>query len=145
MNLLPKIGWIQWQNPYSLTDQEKEDSWDEDSDLEYVDDYEESKPKNFPNVHVVITPMGAVPLAEHSEPQKVFNLWMAHTNFDITTQIAKEVEKVPGVETLDIYSRYRMRVGIGKMFNSKGVIQEINASLYKLVKESKTNATKKFF
>jgi len=129
--IIPKIGWIQWQNPYdSEVVKNKEDKWEDSYSEEFDDNDEDSCPQNKRNMKVVFTPMGAIPLPEHSAPQKVFNLWMAHTNFNITHNVLNLVEQTDGVETVDVFTRYRMRVGIGKMFDTKNVIHNINQNLY---------------
>jgi hypothetical protein len=129
----PKIGWVRWQNPYAMDnteDEDEEDNWDNDE--EEFDKFDENIQHIHPinkNMKMVLTPMGAIPLPEHSAPQKVFNLWVAHTNFNITKPILDIVEKTDGVETVDIFTRYRMRVGIGKMFDTKDTIRRINNNL----------------
>lgn len=112
----PKIGWTKWQNPYAPDDK--------DMDEDTYTELEQKKP-----LRVIMTPMGMIPAPEHSDPQKVFNLWTAHTNFDITPTILSIIERTDGVETIDVYTRYRMRVGIGKMFDEETTIKNINANL----------------
>lgn len=53
--------------------------------------------------------------------QDDFNLWVAHSNFEITTDDIENLENVPGIESLDIFSRYRIRVGVGKLFNEEKI------------------------
>ena len=113
----PKIGWTKWQNPYAIEENNEEDK----------NTYAESEQKKA--VRVIMTPMGMIPAPEHSDPQKVFDLWTAHTNFDITANILNLVENTAGVETVDVYTRYRMRVGIGKMFDAEDTIKNINQNL----------------
>jgi hypothetical protein len=128
----PMLGWEKWKDPYYINKDESdnyegESSFDSDSDENSFDNEHSGK------MRVVVTPMGALPLIEQSSPNKVFNLWVAHTNFSITHEIAKTVENTEGVETLDIFSRYRMRVGIGKMFNSQEIIKQINKNLSNVI------------
>lgn len=58
-----------------------------------------------------------------------FDCWIGHTNFDITTEVCKKLDKVRGIEALKVYSRYRFFVGIGKMFDFKLVRNEIEKQL----------------
>jgi hypothetical protein len=60
-----------------------------------------------------------------------FDCWIGHTNFDITTEVCKKLDKVSGVEALKVYSRYRFFVGIGKMFDFKLVRSDIEKQLTK--------------
>jgi hypothetical protein len=65
--------------------------------------------------------IGIIPMMDHHYIANNFSLWVGHTNFDITKSVADIIEKVEGVETLEIYSRYRFRVSIGKMFDFQEV------------------------
>lgn len=58
-----------------------------------------------------------------------FILWYLHTNFEITLQDVENIEQVPGVESLDTYSRYRLRVGFGKLFDLEKVKEDIESML----------------
>lgn len=114
------IRWEWWEHPLGggveYTDEsekEKPDDWDaDDGDLRLV------RP-------IVPTPAGAIPVNIYGSLTKAFNFWMAHTNFDITSEIQDLIKVVPGVETLDILTRYRMRIGFGKVFNAYEVKQAI--------------------
>jgi hypothetical protein len=56
---------------------------------------------------------------------------MGHTNFDITRRVAETIEITEGVETLDIYTRYRFRISVGKAFEDSMVMRTINKNVYK--------------
>lgn len=60
-----------------------------------------------------ITPMGRFP--------KDFRLWFGHTNFNLSKKRIKTIENVPGVESLDVFSPYRFRIGIGLAFDQTDV------------------------
>jgi len=138
-----RVGWERWLDPYGTnaeaftwpSEQNEDDDikqlMNADDDLE---NYEkellqaENMPVQNVPMRILKTPMGVIPMYEHSIPSRVFKLFTAHTNFRITQHIQQIVSNVPGVESLDIWSPYRMRVGIGKMFNSKTVRQEITQS-----------------
>jgi len=81
-------------------------------------------------IKVIATPMGIVPINENTASGKIFNFWIGHTNFNITKYIADIIEKTDGVETLDIFTRYRFRIGIGKAFTDSRVMQHIQESIY---------------
>jgi hypothetical protein len=74
--------------------------------------------------------MGLIPYNEYTAPSKLFNFWIGHTNFDITPTIIEILEKANGIEILDIFSRYRFRIAIGKCFNDADVMTDINDQLY---------------
>ena len=53
-----------------------------------------------------------------------FECWIAHTNFDITHRVKEHLNKVPGVEILKVFSRYRFFIVLGKclIFNRLDLI-----------------------
>lgn len=67
---------------------------------------------------------------ENTASGKLFNFWMGHTNFDISKKIAQIIERTDGVETLDIFTRYRFRISIGKAFNDSETMRNINKTIY---------------
>ena len=46
--------------------------------------------------------------------------------------MAQTIEQSEGVEILDIFTRYRFRVGIGKCFNDSETMKKINDNIYNL-------------
>lgn len=89
-----RIFWEKWADPF-------------------VNDNDD-EPKNLGPV--LVGPMGVIPLTENATPSKVYNFWLGHTNFNITSSIENVIENTPGVETLDVFTRYRFRIAIGKAF-----------------------------
>lgn len=82
---------------------------------------------------LVMTPMGPYPVLGNSHPEKVFNLWVGHANFDIIHTFHDEIEQISGVEVLEIMSRYRMKVGIAKLFDEDVVLKAIDGIVQKVV------------
>ena len=50
-----------------------------------------------------------------------FDCWLAHCNFPITNELVLKLNKVEGVEYLDILSKYRFLIGLGKAFTLSDV------------------------
>jgi hypothetical protein len=136
-----QVVWEKWRDPFGSNDEELE--WpgydlpsgdlirNEDLD-EYqsiMDEYEAEMAESQP-AKMLVTPMGVVPMPEHSHPSKIFNFWNGHTNFSITPSVVKIIETVDGVETLDIFTRYRFRIGVGKLFDDSQVMFDIQEALY---------------
>lgn len=119
-----KIVWEKWIDPFltNLDEIELPDDDEEEEKKAYRDSYERAEamqrsgPKRSYTGPVMVGPMGMIPLNEHNTPSKVYCFWMGHTNFNISPTIAAKIANVPGVEALDIFTRYRFRVAIGKAF-----------------------------
>lgn len=137
----PLIVWEKWVDPLGLdTDDDLEDGpFFEDENAEHEDAENDQNPmemldhhliKKTKNVRVISTPMGIIPMEEMLASGKIFNFWVGYTNFSITKNIAYILEKTDGVETLDIFTRYRFRIGVGKLFEDGDVMRNINAKVY---------------
>ena len=129
-----QIIWQKWQDPFGEDDVLNENF---DPDLgEYTDDEDNKDIVSLDNetakkIRVIATPMGIIPITENTASNKIFNFWLGHTNFDITKNIALLIEELAGVETLDIFTRYRFRIAIGKAFDDSLVMRNINKTVYK--------------
>jgi hypothetical protein len=143
----PSVVWQKWKDPFMGSDDndlhetledlleepsfvddindDKNDSNLEDSDL---DNNEQIIHKQ--QVKAIITPMGIVPYDEYNSASKIFNFWIGHTNFNISKPVSQIIENIEGVETLDIFTRYRFRIGIAKLFKPSEVMSSITNSIY---------------
>jgi hypothetical protein len=79
---------------------------------------------------VIMTPMGIIPYTENTASNKIFNFWVGHTNFNLNLHVCRLIEDAEGVETLDVFTRYRFRIGVGKLFDDKSVMRDINETVY---------------
>jgi hypothetical protein len=50
-----------------------------------------------------------------------FNCWFGHTNFDIKHSTVKKIDEAEGIELLEVISRYRFLIGVGKAFEFPNV------------------------
>lgn len=130
-NHKPIIIWEKWTNPLFNNQPSTIEEDDEESYLNFEDDEENIKSP----MNIVITPLGIVPIEEMKDCDKVFNFWTGHTNFNISRTIAKLIEETDGVETLDVFTRYRFRVGFGKAFQDREVMGNINSTIYNAVQQ----------
>jgi hypothetical protein len=144
----PIICWEKFKDPYDVTDVARESyiphslEDEDETTLGGLDLQQQAYLKSIsPPMKVVMTPMGIVPVTEYSQPSKVFNFWTGHTNFDITNAVVKIIEKTRGVETLSIFTRYRCRVGVGKAFNDRDVLNSIATRVQALFQRSETAST----
>lgn len=120
----------------NILNQSEPEFYDEEDNLIKDEETDTSlDPKKFvktksASVKVMATPMGIIPINENTASSKIFNFWVGHTNFNITNKIAQIIEETDGVETLDIFTRYRFRIAIGKVFTDSNVMKNINDNVY---------------
>lgn len=129
------IIWEKWRDPFLGYDENDIDieaepmpQFLDDTDEETEED-DEDEPhhiiKSSKPVRVIATPMGLIPYNEYTASGKIFNFWTGHTNFNITKNVARIIETTNGIETLDIFTRYRFRIGIGKAFEDRTIMKSI--------------------
>jgi len=127
MNMKKKIGWQKYETLLEeqmtsplLTDLIKQSM----SNLLVDDDYEEEETYKEDEAYdasiVAPVPINSKML-EDVAMMTNFDCWLGHTNFDITPDIKRKLNKVGGIEVLKIISRYRFFIGVGKMFEFKSV------------------------
>jgi hypothetical protein len=153
-----RLGWEKWVNPYGEEFEEAAwpgafgdfasddaierlerrnngelEEWEESGGCEPEPQVDMSvlvaKGKHGKHVKLLMTPMGFVPMTEWNNPGKIFNFWIAHTNFRITEEIQDIIDKTDGVESLDVFSPYRWRIAIGHAFNSIDVKELVRTNL----------------
>lgn len=130
------IIWEKWKDPFGADEEEtNEQQWPKDD--EYDQDNESKI--DIKQTRVMVTPMGLIPFSENTDASKIFKFWLAHTNFTISPKIVSIIEKIEGVETLDIYTRYRFRISVGKGFNDRDVMSNINSTLYTYIENTNDN------
>lgn len=135
-NLENLVIWEKWRDPFGMDDVEDDiENIDDDADPDSMyNGLEEDKSK--PNFHqaehirVMATPMGIIPITENTASSKIFNFWTGHTNFNITSKIASIIAETEGVESLDVFTRYRFRISVGKAFEDSSVMRNINNHIY---------------
>lgn len=125
------IIWEKWVDPFGKD--EEESRWmDYDSedtiDTSYEDDIVDHNKVNNP-IRVIASPLGLIPYNEYTAPSKIFNFWVGHTNFNITANVQSLIEECAGVEILDVFTRYRFRIAVGKCFIDSEVMLAINDNI----------------
>lgn len=142
-----RIVWEKWFDPFGEDDLESvpEMMTSEDIEADFYEDEEEYEALGEENDHllvddeiefykkpvrVVITPMGVIPYTNNTASNKIFNFWVGHTDFNISPGIVAIIESISGVETLDVFTRYRFRIGVGKLFDAGIVMSSISDALY---------------
>ena len=137
------IIWQKWSDPFGGDDDDLDQVFDDQISEEPFEDEEDNEDQQVmskslfkkQSVKVIATPMGIIPMNDNTASGKIFNFWVGHTNFDITKKIAQIIESIAGVETLDVFTRYRFRVAIGKAFNDSEVMRDINDKIYTVLED----------
>lgn len=138
------IIWQKWADPFGGDDDILipdsilyENTRNEEPEFHDTEDPREESPevnqqfqKSLRQIRVMATPMGIIPFTENTASSKIFNFWVGHSNFNITKKIASIIEEISGVEALDVFTRYRFRIAIGKAFKDSCVMQTINERVY---------------
>lgn len=124
------IVWEKWVDPYGSNLDSVE--WPGYNENNIIEDEDQIKEPSFNKINVLATKMGIIPFNEHTDCSKIFNFWIGHTNFNITKKIANILQTIDGVETLDIFTRYRFRISFGKAFDERTVIDNINTTIKEL-------------
>ena len=138
------ITWEKWEDPFA-----PQEDYIEDYSEEYIEEYAEdlteeeyqqlvedvneaqSAEHQVPKYRFILTPFGAVS-PDQISIGKYFKFWIGHTNFDITSQVSDIIEKTEGVEVLNVYTRYRFRIGIGHCFKDRNVMSYIQEKVNEL-------------
>jgi len=130
-NTTPTIIWEKWIDPFGENiDEAKWGDYDEeDNDLSFQSELKEQLQKP---IKVISSPLGIIPYNEHSASSKIFNFWVGHTNFNLSKKVCDTIEKIEGVEILDVFTRYRFRIAIGKAFKDNEVLNTIKLSINSL-------------
>jgi hypothetical protein len=134
------IVWQKWFDPFGADDEVSIDSGiNESDDIDEEDEISgvEDQMSHHQKMRAIATPMGLIPYTENTASSKIFNFWVGHSNFNINEHIIDIIENTDGVETLDVFTRYRFRIAIGKVFDDARVMKEINDQVYRYLHGSK--------
>lgn len=127
-----KIAWEKWRDDEHYVETSNELSTNVVMDDNVSDDDDEEELR-MPNVdvtvypHIVRTPLGDFSVLDHNLPSKNFDCWIGHFNFPITEQVFDILDNhVDGIEVLRVLSKYRIFVGVGRLFRFRDVRSQIN-------------------
>lgn len=136
------IIWEKWKDPFGFDNIESiNPSYDNNDDY---NDNEQPIEQNIKKIkcQLISTPLGIIPFNETIASSDIFNFWTGHSNFALTKMISSIIEDTPGVETLNIFTKYRFRISIGKAFSDSLVMRKINKNVYDYLENMKDNYVK---
>lgn len=132
MNIKRRIGWQKYEDVIEsqidspllnmLLQKAQSLTIDDEDQLDTLEDKELENQNSFSQQ--VMIPVDNK-LIENITLAQSFDCWMGHTNFNITKEVKKQLNRTEGVEILKICSRYRFFIGIGRMFDFKDVRKNI--------------------
>jgi len=141
------VYWEKWMDAFEATEEEgpaptleEEESY-LDVDPELGREYDEEV-EQFVPVKGVMTPYGMLPLTDDTLASRKFKFWVGHANFRLTEDYYSVIGSTEGVETLDILTPYRFRIGIGKMFVDRTVMSSVRDKMVAYVGAKKKSSKK---
>jgi hypothetical protein len=138
------IEWEPYRSPLETEDATLEINEDNnENDMPYKDKYDEIDEDNMQPVGIqhpgkwMYTHFGMLPLPSSEMIGRAFNAWTMITNFNITDDIIRILEKIDGVEAVCVFSRYRAIVCFGthKSFQPEEIKKLIDKTLCEDVNE----------
>jgi len=126
---------IKWQSQHLEINtlngklQDPDPSFEDDDDYYDEMEYEDPMVQRMPIQNVMSTPFGFWRVDDAMNPFKQFKMWMGHTNFSITPEVVEIIKSIPGVEVLQIMTRYRFIIGVGELFDIRDVRSTIETQL----------------
>lgn len=127
-----EVAWVAWIDAYNNEEVEvsRQQYMQSVEDLaeEFEDEIIEEQFYTHP-YKTIMTPFGILPLTEQSLASNHFKLWVGHTNFKLLQSSLDVIEECEGVETVDIMTPYRFRLGVGKMFKDRDVMNTVKEAL----------------
>lgn len=125
-----QIIWEKWVDPFGDDIEEtKWNNYDDDEDIDGLSTQQELFKNKSKPIRVISSPMGLIPYNEYTSSAKIFNFWVGHTNFNLSQKIVEIIERCEGIEILDVFTRYRFRIAIGKCFNDNEVMRQIKEDI----------------
>lgn len=121
-----KIVWEKWNNPFQD---------DNINDIGHsIDDINDEYMQLEQPEKMMQTPFGIITAINNKFADREFDFWVLHTNFNITNKIASFINQTDGVETLEVYTRYRARIGFPKsgLFDVDEIKKKIEEELCSL-------------
>ena len=121
------VYWEKWIDAYEADiDMDLEDKEMEKDEFGlFFEGVPEEEQNSIKSIQTIFTPFGVLPLTEHSLASTYFKFWVGHSNFKITVSTNALISKVEGVESLDIFTPYRFRIAVGKLFRDRDVMSKV--------------------
>ena len=132
------VYWEKWVDAYEVDIEAEleEKTVEKDEFGLFFEGVSEEEPQDIRSIQTIFTPFGVLPLTEHSLASTYFKFWVGHSNFKITAAAHSLISKVEGVESLDIFTPYRFRIAVGKLFRDRDVMSNIKDVMVSYARKS---------
>lgn len=121
--MIHKIHWQKWEDPFAHI---LKKSYEDDEEKTPYDEIEHGNIKG----PFIQGPFGIIPIHEGNLPSKLFNFWRIDTTFRLINPLHIDIlNNIDGIETLDILTSYRARIGIGLLFDEDEVKENVDKIL----------------
>lgn len=122
---------IMWEKWYDLDEESVDDAIDidDDQDIDEGQLAENSEIILRMPLNMIRTPLGFYQPEDKMIPSKMFDCWIGHTNFPITSYEENILDNIDGIEALKIMTKYRFFIGVGRFFEFVDVNQSIHKKL----------------
>lgn len=120
-----KLVWEKWENVYEEEAEElEEDYYDEEMAEEDAEFQKQILIFSQPEYET-----------QNVDISKLFKFWVCHCNFNVDQDCVSIIENCEGVETLEIITRYRFRISVGKVFQDREVMSKITEKVTEYINE----------
>ena len=134
-NATKLVCWIKWKDPFKRLLYKNQKPQVEVEEEEEGNEFNQLTEYHGP---VMFTSDGIITLNENNT--SAFNFWRGDTNWQLTDQDKFIIDHTLGIETVEVFTPYRFKVSIGKLFNETGTLKLLTNRL--LQKEQVLNREK---
>lgn len=103
---------------------------EEEDEEEILDIDDEDYPVKIKELSLYRSPIGPVLVPELTDPTKHFKLWTMYSKVMLTKNILLDIEDTLGVETIEILTPYRARIGIAPLFQDGPILKNITKIIH---------------
>ena len=132
------VYWEKWIDIYEQEMEEEQSVIEQLKSMDFefseeeqnlYDELAEEGMPGFKSIKTIMTPFGMMPLTEQSLASNYFKFWTGHTNFKLLKSHIHTISMVDGVETIDVLTPYRFRIGVAKLFVDRDVMSNVRKML----------------
>lgn len=126
-----KVHWVHWIDPFKQMIEKIEN---ENKFKEELNEYEEGHFENGEMTINSLSPMDFMMpmMIQHRAENAKFidpDMWIGHTNFEITKNSIQKICSVPGVDIAERISRYQFRIIIGKLWENASEFRKVRVGI----------------